>query len=243
MAHTDQNSVPSALRRNGWKWTNQGLQVSMGASTVLFPPRQVIVLFDRAFTEVGVPPSVSVGACMSVGGLFKKVRRGLSKKIKGVTRSKIVRGISRAAKKVGTVAKNVVTHPAFRAGFAGLAMAVPALAPAAAGLEVASRVIKKVEDGKRAAQQIKKGIKTAKNIKAVKAARTAQKGIARVVQRAGQGDQRAKRAFGAIIGATAANRAAKRSALRAMPPAARARVGAASILLNSRGMPRDRLVQ
>jgi hypothetical protein len=227
----DQNTVPAALRRNGWKWTNQGLQVSMGASTVLFPPRQIIVLFDRAFNEVGVPPSVSVGSCMSVGGLFKKVRRGLSKKIKGVTRSKIVRGISRAAKKVGTVAKNVVTHPAFRAGFAGLAVAVPALAPAAAGLEVASRVVKKVEVGKRAAQEIKKGIKTVKNIKAVKAARSAQRGMARVVQRAGAGDPRAKRAFGAIIGATAANRAAKRAALRAMPPGVRARVGSAASII------------
>lgn len=216
-------TVPKMLNRPGWRWTSNGLEVMMGKKKVFFPIRQVIVIFDRCLKAHGVAQAASVGACYNSVGFLKKIGRGIKKATSGIrkTVSKVtshpfVKGVTSAVKKVGTVAKNVVTHPAFRAGFAGLATAFPVLAPAAVGLEVASRTIDAVEKGKKAAKEIKKGVRTAKNLVAVKKGRNAQKGIQRVAARAAAGDVAAQRATGAIVATKSAARTARKKAIKGM---------------------------
>ena len=218
-------TVPKPLRRSDWQWSSKGLSVLVDGQRVFFPAKKVIEIFDQSLSENGIPPEYSVGSASSVGGFFKKLRRGIKKaarkarnKVRKITRSKLVRGIARGVKKVGRIAKKVVTHPAFRAGFAAVATAFPVLAPAAAGLEVASRVVKKIEDGKKAAGQILKGAKGAQRALAgrkVQEARKAQRMQRRITERAKRGDRAAQRALGGILGARVASRAAKRADLRA----------------------------
>lgn len=118
-------------------------------------------------------------------------------------RRKFFRGVTKAVKKVGNIAKKVVTNPVFRAGFAALATAVPILAPAAAGLEVASRVIKKIDKGAKAAKAIARGFKGRENQKAVAEARRARQGIRTMRELAKGGNRQAQRAMGALVGAKA----------------------------------------
>lgn len=210
--------VPRQLRQPGWTWTPKGLQVASGGMRMLIPLPQVILIFEGCLVEEGIPNGAGVGCCASVGALFKKISRGVKK-----FGRKATRGIARAAKKVGKVVKNVVTHPAFRAGFAALSTAFPVLAPAAAGLEVASRVIKKVEDGAKAAKAIKRGVKSAANVAKVKDGIKAKRAIESTVRAAQSGNQLAQRAYGGLIGAKVTRRAAKRRAIRKLPASKRPR--------------------
>lgn len=218
--------VPKMLVRAGWRWTTAGVEVTMHTAegrpmTVLVPLGDVEMIFRQSLASVGAPMWPTVGApgtthgflktvggmCAAaqprpaVGGFFKKLGRRLKK---------IGKGIFKAVKKVGNVVKKVVTHPAFRAAFAAVATAFPVLAPAAAGLEVASRVISKVDKGIAAAKKLKAMVpskrKSAKGRKlkaAANAAKKAQQGIASMRQLAQQGDRNAQRAMGALVGARA----------------------------------------
>lgn len=220
--------VPKELRHPGWRWTPHGVQIATGGKRMLVPLPMVVNIYAGCLHEEGLPDEgASVGAVASVGGFFKKISRKLKKTARKIApdwAERKAKALVKAAKKVGNVAKNIVTHPAFRAGMAGLSMAFPALAPAAVGLEVASRVVKKVEAGAAAAKQIKKGVKSLKNVKAVKEGITAKRAIEHTVRRAQAGDVRAQRAYGGVIGAKVARRAAKRRAIRQMPPEARPRL-------------------
>lgn len=185
---------------------------------VHLPLQKVLQIFDQCLAQYGVGAAYRVGSCLSVGGFFKKLGRGLKK----ITKGKVFRGVTKAIKKVGTVVKNVVTHPAFRAGFAAIATAFPILAPAAAGLEIASRVINKIDKGAKAAKSVIGAVKggrrpSSRDLGAVLEGRTAQKGIRRIASRAKQGDPRSKRAMGAIIGAGAVSRRAKKNRIKSKP--------------------------
>jgi hypothetical protein len=210
--------VPKALRQPGWTWTPHGLQVCRDGKRMLIPLIQVVLIFDGAFVEAGVPQEAAVGACSSVGGFLKKVGAGLKKFGK-----KLGKGILKAVKAVGKVAKAIVTNPVFRAGFAALATAVPILAPAAVGLEIGSRVVSKVEKGVKAAKKIKAGVKSAKAAREVKEGIKAKRAIERVAARAEAGDRLAQRAYGGVVGAKVASRAAKRRTIRQLAPHQRPR--------------------
>jgi hypothetical protein len=207
------------------------VQICTTGRRVLVPLAFVINTCDQCMKAEGIDPShYSVGDCYSVGGLFSRLRKGASKSkvvpkfARKALKGKIARGLTRTADKVGNTARDVATHPAFRAGVAGLAVAFPALAPAAVGLEVAAQTIKRVDKGVQAAKQIEKGVKTAANIKAVKDGAKARRAIQKTVDRAKSGDSRAQRAAGAVIGAKVAQRAAKRRTIRRLPPKQRPRL-------------------
>lgn len=126
-------------------------------------------------------------------------------------RKKFFGGIVKGIKKVGKIAKKVVTNPVFRAGFAALSTVVPVLAPAAAGLEVASRVVKKIDKGVAAAKKLarkgRRGLSGTDSVaslqRAIREADEAKAGIEQMKQLALEGNKDAQRALGAIVSAQA----------------------------------------
>lgn len=210
-------NIPKDWNREGWRWCRHGLVVEYMGKRVLLPLPVLVRIVEAHMQAEGLPDGAcSVGACYSVGGLLNKVRRGVTrakvvpKFARKALDGKLARSIAKAGDTMGNVAKTVATHPAFRAGMAAAATAFPVLAPAAVGLEVAARVVKKVEDGKAAALEIKRGVNNAANRKKVKAGVAAKHAIQRTVTRAKAGDQRAQRAAGAIVGARVVSLAARR---------------------------------
>lgn len=199
--------APAIVQRANWTWTPNGLLVSIrtkggGRQRVLMPIQSVDLIFGSEMQRAGVGAAYGVGACeYTVAGFFKKLGRG----IKRLGRKVVPKVVRRAAKKVGRVAKkiakgvkSVVTHPVFRAGFAAISTAFPVLAPAAAGLEVASRVMKTVDKGRKAAKAIGRGVKTVRNLTRVRKATKARRGVASMIKLARRGDPRAQRTMGAL---------------------------------------------
>lgn len=212
---------PRQFKKPNWQWTSRGLVVAHLGKRVFIPLHIVVSILEQELAANGIPAgAMEVGSCSSVGGLFGKIRKGVTKAkvvpkfARKALSGKLARSLTSAADRVSSVAKNVVTHPAFRAGFGAVAVAFPVLAPAAVGLEVAARVIQKVEAGQAAAKQIAAGVKSAGNIAKAKEGARAQRAIQRTYQRAQTGDTRAQRAAGGIVGAKVASRAAKRYAIK-----------------------------
>jgi hypothetical protein len=213
--------TPKQLQRRDFSWNQKGVVVTYMGKRIFIPLYVVEQIISQSLAECGMPAGASaVGGCASVGGLFGKLRKSVSrarvvpKFARKALSGSLARGLASAADKIGGVAKAVVTHPAFRAGFGAMAVAFPVLAPAAVGLEVAARVIKKVEDGQKAAQQIVRGVNSVANRQKVLDAAKAQRAIARTVDAAKAGNPYAQRAAGGIIAAKVASRATKRHQYR-----------------------------
>jgi hypothetical protein len=227
-------NVPSVLSRADWTWTPKGLQIDLstdqGQCRVLVPIGHVETIFRNELAAVGCPMGPSVGAPGSTHGFLATVgathelyvggRRGrarrqarraerrASRRRRGKRpffKGKFFQGLGKAVKKVGTIAKKVVTNPVFRAGFSALSTAFPVLAPAAAGLEVASRVIKKIEKGKEAAKKLARGVigDAGSLQQQVAEANQALQGIQELKALAERGDKDAQQALGELISAQA----------------------------------------
>lgn len=228
--------VPSVLRRVGWKWTTAGLeataQTSRGVMTVLIPLRDVEITFRTELMKAGAPLGPSVGAAGSTSGFLASVgraqmmcappptvgrastaeRRAKRQKRKE-RRKKFFRGIARGIKKVGKgiakVAKAVIKNPVFKAAFSAISTVVPVLAPAAAGLAVASKVIEKIDKGKKALDTLKRrkrriGAATRSQLmREVEEARAMQTAIGEMRHLASQGDKQAQKVMGELLSARA----------------------------------------
>lgn len=217
------------LNRANWKWTRAGLEVTLdtssGQSIVLIPIGHVELIFRRSLASVGCPMGASVGApgtthgflasvgaahSVYVGGRAERRARRARRRASGKRpffKGKFFQGLGKAVKAVGNVAKKVVTNPLFRAGFAALATAVPMLAPAAAGLEIAARVIKKIDKGKEALRKLKSRTIGAADTgllrQQVIEAQQALEGIEQMKVLALHGDRRAQQLLGDLVGAEA----------------------------------------
>jgi hypothetical protein len=97
-----------------------------------------------------------------------------------------------------TAGKSIVNSKIVRYGLDAAALAVPALAPVAAGLEAAHQAIKYVDDGVAAAKQIKNGVTTAQNVAKVALGLSTQRAVSDIVQQAHAGSQAAQRTVGAF---------------------------------------------
>lgn len=236
--------VPAILNRADWRWTPQGVQVelhtSQGVSRVLVPIGRVETLFRQAMSSVGCPLGTSLGAAGTTHGLLASVgaaydtyvgeyeydyslgrakKRRKKGKRKPFWKGKFFKGLAAGVKKVGQIAKKVVTNPVFRAGFSALATAFPVLAPAAAGLEIATKVIKKIDAGKKALQKIGHGHKASVGdasqqqalVRQVQAATSAMDGIQELKALAQNGDKRAQQLLSNLIAAQAVQDAAQAS--------------------------------
>jgi hypothetical protein len=197
------------LERAGWRWTPDGVVVTVGTSVgrqdVLVPVATLDLIFGREFRAVGCA-SYSVGNCYSVGGLFSKAKKSLKKLREDVKRRVAKTGavgrwavrtgdrVTRVAAKVAKVTDKVVRHPAFRAALGAAAAATGGiLAPAAAAVETYAQVANRVEQGAQAAKAIDKGISNAKNVRSLKDAERLMSDVVGPAQRAAaMGDPRAK---------------------------------------------------
>jgi hypothetical protein len=212
------------IQRFGWEWRPDGVgggtgpgvlvRVVAGGRTlaVFVPLGRVWVNFDTELQRVGCPSSQSVGAPFSVGGFFSFVKKAVSSVAKKVVPKAIQRAAAkvvsvakhtaqravRAGVSIGKFAKNVSQNPVFRGALIAASFAVPALAPAAAALEIANRAQQMYARGIEAAKAIKAGANTAANLAAVKNGLAAKAGLQGIIQKAKAGDPRARQVVGAF---------------------------------------------
>lgn len=209
-----------SLQRLGWSWHQNGIGAGTGpgvmiqavvngrAVKVFIPLSRVWLTFDEELQRVGCPSAASVGAPFSVGGFFsfiKHAAQSVAKVAKRVVPKAIQRAATRVvatAKRYGAAAykgvKTVTSNPIFRGAMIAASFAVPALAPAAAALEIANRAAKVYQMGQTAAKAIKAGYNTVQNVDAVRRGLMARNQVQAVVQRAHAGDPRAKQLVGAF---------------------------------------------
>jgi len=199
------------LQQLGWKWRNNGIEIFVKVDgqgiRVFVPLSRVWLTFANEFAAIGAPFESAIGADFTVGGLFKRIGRRVKKfgrRAKSAIK-KSTKKISRVAKKVGRGALKVARYPIIRHGLKAASMAVPVLAPAAGGLEAAHQALNAYERGKRAARDIKRGIKTVSNRRALRTAHNVRRATARLSKRARRGDRRAQQWLGALKTARAAS--------------------------------------
>lgn len=205
------------IQRLGWEWKPEGIGSGTGPGVLLkvqvngmlrrvfMPLSRVWVSFDHELQAVGCPSSQSVGAPFSVGGFFSFVKHA----VQSVAKKVVPKAIRRAANRVVSVAKHyggaalhaakaVSQNPVFRGALIAASFAVPALAPAAAALEIAHKAHAVYERGRAAAHAIKNGIHTAENHAAMVQGIAARSGLAGIIALAQRGDPRAKQVMGAF---------------------------------------------
>jgi hypothetical protein len=218
-------AVMHKLKSLGWDWHDNGVVIwammDDGRRRAIFVPiRRVWVQFEDALQAVGCPDAGSVGCIgpraiavgypgqLSVGGLFDFVKKAVSK-AGSVAKRLVPKAIQKAASRVVATAKRyggaairgaqaIGRSPVFRGAVIAASFAVPALAPAAAALEIANRAAGYYQQAQHAAKQIQAGMKTASNIAAVARGLQAKKAIAGVIARAQRGDPRARQVMGAF---------------------------------------------
>lgn len=127
-------------------------------------------------------------------GFFKRISRGIKKGVKGVAK------VGNVVQAVGKAAKAVVKSPYLKAAVGGLAMVMPVMAPVAAGLVAADKLISAAENAADKARQL-----------------TAVKMIRATAALAKSGNKDAARAFKALAVVRK-----KKQELNAMTPAQRA---------------------
>lgn len=212
--HAEQH-MRNTLNGLGWSFHHDGVTVAvqMNGKThqVFVPVRHLWVEFGREFKAVGAP-LMGVGD-FSVGGWFSSLRRSISRAAKKATRA-VKRGVSRVhnvAKTISkryiapalNVAKSVVNNTWVRRGIQLAAIAVPALAPVAVGIEAAAQALKVIDDGKRAAQNVvhagQAGLRILQSDrhKMLQAANV-QRNMANIVRMARMGNPQAQRQIGAF---------------------------------------------
>lgn len=208
------------LQQLGWEWHQNGIgsgtgpgvllraQVNGRTVKVFIPLGRVWLHFDNELQAVGCPSAASVGAPFSVGGFFDFVKRAASSVAKAA-KHVVPKAIQRAASKVAAVAKRyggviaqgakfLGKNPVFRGALMAASLAVPALAPAAAALEIANRASAVYQKGLAAAKAIKAGVHTVQNVDAVRRGLMARSQVQAVIQQAHRGDPRARQLVGAL---------------------------------------------
>lgn len=154
------------LNSLGWIWRANGVQLCVvldgNPIEVFVPLRRVMLTFHEELAAEGFRPPPTVGDC-SVGGMFDFVSKAAKSLGRAVTHNAVSRAVStvaRTAAKYGSAAVQkagtVVRSPYFRGALAAASFAVPALAPVAAGVEIANRAYgyaSQARQGLNAAQQ------------------------------------------------------------------------------------------
>lgn len=161
----------------GWGIENDGISIrvetSQGPYRVYIPLDTLKRIFQRELQKCGVSLPHTVGACYTVGGFFsglkklgKKAWKGTKKGVSAVTRTAHkaadvatfggARHVRKFAKKYG---RKAIRNKYFRHGLKGAALAMPALAPVAAGVETAYQWDKRVSSAKRALKSPKSAVR------------------------------------------------------------------------------------
>lgn len=192
------------LQAAGWQWTQGGLRVWLKLEgrvmKVFVPLYRVDKIFCQEMDDEDCSLEPAVGD-YTVAGFFKRLKRSVRRFKKRAKRAilKATRRIKKVARGAARQTIKIGRNKWFRAGLGAAAVAFPALAPAAAGLEVANRVYDRVEKGKRAALAIKRGHKTPQNLRLVKDGLRQRGNVTRMMRLARKGDRKAQQFMGAWL--------------------------------------------
>ena len=192
------------LKELGWQWRSNGVElwarVEGRLLRVFVPLSRVWLTFANELGAAGCPMEPAVGACYSVGGFFRRIKRAVKRGGRRARRAvrRATRKVRRTAKRYGGQALRIARSKYVRGGLAAASFAVPALAPAAAGLEAAHRALSHYEAGRRAAQRIKRGLRSPGDGARMARAIAIRRGTRGIIRRARAGDQRAMQWMGAF---------------------------------------------
>lgn len=205
----------STLNGFGWSFHDDGVtvvtEINGRKRSVFVPVKHLWIEFGHEFKKVGCPLT-GVGD-FSVGGWFSSLRRAVSRVAKKASRV-VKRSVARVSKVAKTIHRKVVTpalnvarvvvnNPIVRHGIKLAAVAVPALAPVALGIEAAAQALKLIDDGKRAAQRVVAAARTGQRIlsgdrQAMLRAVGIQRNMSNIVAQAKRGNVAAMRQIGAF---------------------------------------------
>ena len=208
MAHHTHNL--QKLKDLGWQWHEDGAIVQVTGTDqegqpvtcgVFVPVDRIWNAFQKHLGSVGCPFPKGVGAPFSVGSLFSWVK-GAAKDVGGAV-GKAGKEVEHVANKygghaVGKLGKEAMESKTFRGAVDIAAIAVPALAPAAAGLETAHQIYDKVEVGRHAAHAIAQGFHTPENHAAVQEAAHHLEALHDIIDMAHQGHPHAQEIIGGL---------------------------------------------
>ena len=198
------------LKNLGWQWHDNGAIVQVTGTDqegqpvtcgVFVPVDRIWAAFQKHLGAVGCPFPPGVGAPFSVGSLFSWVK-GAAKDVGGAVGS-AGKEVVHVANKYGghavqKLGKEAMESKTFRGVVDVAAIAVPALAPAAAGLETAHQIYDKVELGKHAAHAIAQGFHTPENEHAVLEAHDHLNALGDIIHMAHQGHPQAQEIIGGL---------------------------------------------
>lgn len=199
-----------ALNGLGWQWHDNGAIVTVKTTDDMGQPVDVPVFvpidriweaFQKRMGSVGCAFPPGVGAPFSVGSLFSWVK-GAAKDVGGAV-GKAGKDVVHVANKYGghavaKLGKEAMESKTFRGAIDIAAIAVPALAPAAAGLETAHQIYDKVELGRHAAHAIEQGFHTPENHAAVHEAQAHLDALHNIIDLAHQGHPHAQEIIGGL---------------------------------------------
>lgn len=192
------------LNELGWQWRSNGVELWVRVDDrllrVFVPLTRVWLTFSDELGAAGCPMEPAVGACYTVGGFFKRLKRAVKRGGRRARRAvrRATRKVKRTAKRYGSKALRAARSRYVRGGLAAASFAVPALAPAAAGLEAAHRALQHYEDGRRAAERIKRRLRRPGDAARVARAIAIRRGTRGIIRRARSGDRRALQWMGAF---------------------------------------------
>lgn len=199
----------ATLNRLGWSWHENGVVLSVvvdGAQRQVFVPLDHIVLtFGKELATVGCRFPHQIGAHATISGWFSGLKHAFKRVTRAVKRV-VPKRIMRAATKVYNTALKVarVAHRVFTSREAmlvvgALGVAIPVLAPAAAGIAAAQLALRKIDAGIAAAQAVRRGIAaTPKLVQAMRTGQSTSTAIKGILGMAKQGHQGAQQFAGAL---------------------------------------------
>ncbi len=203
------NGLGQHIAQLGWSWTKTHALVALAYNgqvyRVAVPVQRVNNAFASELKSVGCPlATCGVGAPLTVGGFFKKLKRAVRKASQKV-RKAIPKGIRKAAKRVWRAASKVVqkalkitrslVQSPILKGLLIAASAIPGAAvvtaPALVAVQAADSIDRAVSKGEKAAKAISNGVKSAKLLAEKRAGQKAIDQLRKLSQRAQRGDRRA----------------------------------------------------
>lgn len=193
----------------GWEWRADGVILTLtidGTPIRVFAPLQWIwEALHHEMTAVGCPMQGGVGEPLSVGSIFGSISHAVSSvahAVNSVAKAVVPKAVQKAAavvvQKAATIGKAAINSKIIRYGLDAAAVAVPALAPAAAAMELAHQALEHVNQGIAAAKAIKNGLSSAANIAKATLGLNTQHAVAKIVQDAHTGSKPAQQLVGAF---------------------------------------------
>ena len=207
------------LNELGWQWHENGalltVKVDGQAQRVFVPLTKIRIEFGEGMAAVGCPLAPTVGELYTVSGLFSSIRRAVKKAKKvrhQVVRRAVPRAIRRRADKITRLARRYAQRRALPitrrlqqgfqspyARYGAMALsAIPTTAPMGVAMLAAQNTLSKIDEGRKAAELVRRGIRRPGDVGKMLAAQAQRQGVAQLAQAARMGHPQAQQFFGAL---------------------------------------------